>query len=132
MIVFDDVFRARLLDLLVWRRDVRRFRAEALPPETLERLTHIGCLAPSVGLSQPWRFAIVDDPARRHAISPTCSRIATRRRSRRIREIVLFAMPSLGWQRSRRRPLKTPGLGSPRGSLPSGYDLSRPACGRLS
>ena len=36
---------------------------------TLERLIHIACLSPSVGLSQPWRFVIVDDPARRRAIA---------------------------------------------------------------
>ena len=32
---FDDAFRARLRDLLVWRRDVRRFRRDPLPPGTL-------------------------------------------------------------------------------------------------
>src|SRR6202035_488590 len=62
---FDDDFRARLHDLLVWRRDVRRFRTDPLPAGTLERLIEIACLAPSVGLSQPWRFIVVDDPARR-------------------------------------------------------------------
>jgi 5,6-dimethylbenzimidazole synthase len=62
---FDDAFRARLRDLLVWRRDVRRFRRETLPPGTVERLIQLACLAPSVGLSQPWRFVIVDDPAHR-------------------------------------------------------------------
>jgi 5,6-dimethylbenzimidazole synthase len=65
---FDDAFRARLRDLLVWRRDVRRFRREALPSGTLERLIQLACLAPSVGLSQPWRFVIVDDPAHRLAV----------------------------------------------------------------
>jgi 5,6-dimethylbenzimidazole synthase len=65
---FDDVFRAHLRDLLIWRRDVRRFRTEALPPGTIERLIDLACLAPSVGLSQPWRFVIVDDPARRRAV----------------------------------------------------------------
>ncbi len=29
---FDDAFRARLLELFCWRRDVRRFRTEPLPP----------------------------------------------------------------------------------------------------
>ena len=62
---FDDHFRLRLRDLFVWRRDVRRFRRDALPAGTLERLIEIACLAPSVGLSQPWRFVVVDDPARR-------------------------------------------------------------------
>jgi 5,6-dimethylbenzimidazole synthase len=65
---FDDAFRAKLRDLLIWRRDVRRFRSEPLPPGTLERLIELACLAPSVGLSQPWRFVIVDDPERRRAV----------------------------------------------------------------
>jgi 5,6-dimethylbenzimidazole synthase len=65
---FDDAFRARLRELLTWRRDVRRFRRDALPRGTLERLIELACLAPSVGLSQPWRFVIVDTPACRAAI----------------------------------------------------------------
>jgi 5,6-dimethylbenzimidazole synthase len=65
---FDDAFRARLRDLLVWRRDVRCFRRDPLPAGTLERLIHLACLAPSVGLSQPWRFVVVDDPVRRAAV----------------------------------------------------------------
>ena len=65
---FDDAFRARLRELLTWRRDVRRFRRDALPRGTLEHLIDLACLAPSVGLSQPWRFVIVDTPACRAAI----------------------------------------------------------------
>jgi 5,6-dimethylbenzimidazole synthase len=65
---FDDAFRARLRELLIWRRDVRRFRSTPLPAGTLERLIETACLAPSVGLSQPWRFVIVDDPERRRAV----------------------------------------------------------------
>jgi len=69
MITFDNGFRTRLIELFTWRRDVRRFRPDPLPPQTLERLIHIACLSPSVGLSQPWRFVMVDDPARRRAIA---------------------------------------------------------------
>jgi 5,6-dimethylbenzimidazole synthase len=58
---FDDGFRARLRDLLVWRRDVRRFRSDPLPDGAVEALLDLACLAPSVGLSQPWRFVIVED-----------------------------------------------------------------------
>lgn len=47
---------------------MRRFRPDPLPPGTFERLVEIACLAPSVGLSEPWRFVAVDDPARRDAI----------------------------------------------------------------
>jgi 5,6-dimethylbenzimidazole synthase len=65
---FDGAFRARLLDLFSWRRDVRRFRAEPLPLGMLERFIEIACLAPSVGLSQPWRFVIVGDSGRRQAV----------------------------------------------------------------
>ena len=65
---FDAAFRARLRDLLIWRRDVRRFRPDSLPAGTLESLIELACLAPSVGLSQPWRFVIVEDPARRAAV----------------------------------------------------------------
>jgi 5,6-dimethylbenzimidazole synthase len=57
-----------LRELIAWRRDVRRFRHEALPSGTLERLIEWACLAPSVGLSQPWRFVIVEDAERRAAI----------------------------------------------------------------
>ncbi len=65
---FGEAFRASLLDLFVWRRDVRRFKREALPKGTIDRLIEIACLAPSVGFSQPWRFVLVDSPGRREAI----------------------------------------------------------------
>lgn len=71
---FDEAFRARFLDLLRWRRDVRRFRPDPLPPGTLERLIALACLAPSVGLSQPWRFVVVDSPERRQAVRASFER----------------------------------------------------------
>lgn len=68
MVEFDDAFRRQLRELFVWRRDVRRFRSDALPRGTVERLIETACLSPSVGLSQPWRFVTVDDAARRQAV----------------------------------------------------------------
>jgi 5,6-dimethylbenzimidazole synthase len=65
---FDDAFTARLVDLFTWRRDVRHFQTDALPPGLLARLLNIARLAPSVGLSEPWRFVTVDDPHRRAAV----------------------------------------------------------------
>ncbi len=65
---FDEAFQAQLLDLFRWRRDVRRFRRDAIPDETLRHLLEVAALAPSVGLCQPWRFVTVDDPARRAAV----------------------------------------------------------------
>ena len=65
---FDPAFRSHLQALLTWRRDVRRFRRDPLPEGTIKRLIGLACLAPSVGLSQPWRFVLVDLPARRAAV----------------------------------------------------------------
>jgi 5,6-dimethylbenzimidazole synthase len=66
--IFDPAFRARLRELLVWRRDVRRFRRDPLPAETMARLIETAALAPSVGLSQPWRFVLVETAVRRAAV----------------------------------------------------------------
>jgi 5,6-dimethylbenzimidazole synthase len=65
---FDQRFRATLLELFRWRRDVRHFRPDPVPPGLLDELLEVACLAPSVGLSQPWRFVTVDDPTRRAAV----------------------------------------------------------------
>ncbi|HEV2098997.1 MAG TPA: 5,6-dimethylbenzimidazole synthase [Stellaceae bacterium] len=65
---FDQPFRERLRELLAWRRDVRRFRRAPLPRGVLDRLIELAALAPSVGLSQPWRFVVVDDPACREEV----------------------------------------------------------------
>jgi len=78
---FGPDFRASLLDLLKWRRDVRRFKPTPLPAGMIDRLIAIACLSPSVGLSEPWRFAIVDDKERRAAIRACfeeCNRDALR------------------------------------------------------
>jgi len=65
---FTADFRAQLIELFKWRRDVRQFKTDPLRDGTLERLASIASLAPSVGLSEPWRFVLVDDPSRREAI----------------------------------------------------------------
>jgi 5,6-dimethylbenzimidazole synthase len=68
MVAFDEAFRQKLHELFVWRRDVRRFRRDTLPEGTIERLIETVCLSPSVGLSQPWRFVIVEKAATRQAV----------------------------------------------------------------
>ncbi|MFB3150195.1 MAG: 5,6-dimethylbenzimidazole synthase [Alphaproteobacteria bacterium] len=71
---FDDDFAARLEELLIWRRDVRRFRPDPLPDGVLDELLRLMTLAPSVGNSQPWRLVTVDDPERRSAIAANFER----------------------------------------------------------
>ena len=66
--IFDRGFHERLLELFRWRRDVRHFRAEPVPAALLEQVIAVASLAPSVGLSEPWRLVMVDDPARRAAV----------------------------------------------------------------
>ena len=65
---FDAAFRAQLRDLVLWRRDVRRFRTDPVPRERVDALLELASHAPSVGLSQPWRFVYVDSPDRRLAV----------------------------------------------------------------
>jgi 5,6-dimethylbenzimidazole synthase len=66
--IFDDAFRVQLTSLFRWRRDVRHFLRDPVPGPVLDELLEMASLAPSVGLSQPWRFVTVDDPARRAAV----------------------------------------------------------------
>lgn len=65
---FDSTFRHAFADLLRWRRDVRRFRPDPLPDGLLADLLDLCALAPSVGLSQPWRFVLVEEDRRRAAV----------------------------------------------------------------
>lgn len=65
---FGPDFTAAFRDLVLWRRDVRRFRTDAVPEALIARLIGLACHAPSVGNCQPWRFVLVDDLARREAV----------------------------------------------------------------
>lgn len=58
--------REALYDVIGARRDIRRFRPDALDEELLLRVIAAAHAAPSVGHSQPWRFVIVQDPATRN------------------------------------------------------------------
>ena len=66
--VFDEAFRARFRDLVLWRRDVRRFKADPVARERIDALLEVASHAPSVGLSQPWRFVHVVSPDKRAAV----------------------------------------------------------------
>lgn len=71
---FDEAFRGQLSELFRWRRDVRRFKPDAIPTETIERLVHEASLSPSVGYSQPWRFVNVCTQERRDAVTASFER----------------------------------------------------------
>ena len=71
---FDERFKKQFAELVRWRRDVRRFRTTPVDPSLIERLLSLAVHAPSVGLSQPWRFVLVESPERRAAISENFAR----------------------------------------------------------
>jgi len=71
---FDKSFLADLHDLLIWRRDVRRFCTRPIPSELIDDLLDAVQLAPSVGNSQPWRFVQVESDAARAAIRESFQR----------------------------------------------------------
>ncbi|MCO5997864.1 5,6-dimethylbenzimidazole synthase [Actinoallomurus sp. WRP9H-5] len=59
---------ADIYDLIHRRRDVRaEFTGAPIPEEVLHRILTAAHAAPSVGLSQPWDFILVRDPAVRRA-----------------------------------------------------------------
>lgn len=66
--IFDAAFRGSLRRLLLWRRDVRRFRKAPVDAGLLQEILEQACLAPSVGNSQPWRFVVVESAERRAAV----------------------------------------------------------------
>ncbi|WP_296988456.1 5,6-dimethylbenzimidazole synthase [Thalassospira sp. UBA1131] len=72
--VFDQAFQKQFINLLLWRRDVRRFRTDPIPKRDIDDLIKEACLAPSVGNCQPWRFVKVNDPKRRKSIRDSFER----------------------------------------------------------
>jgi len=65
---FSDQFRSEFQRLVRVRRDVRRFQPTGLDSEVLRELLQAAHTAPSVGLSQPWRFVLVEAAASRDAV----------------------------------------------------------------
>ena len=65
---FGPRFQAEFESLLAWRRDVRRFRTDAVPDVLIDELIDLTVYAPSVGNCQPTRFVRIDDFSRRNSI----------------------------------------------------------------
>ncbi len=66
---FSQDFRAGLHDLMRWRRDVRHFRTDPVDEALVRQCLDTFSLAPSVGLSEPWRILRVSsDTARAKTI----------------------------------------------------------------
>ncbi|HTW99671.1 MAG TPA: 5,6-dimethylbenzimidazole synthase [Acidimicrobiales bacterium] len=75
----DDA--AAVYGAMLARRDVRRFRSDAVPEDVLRRVLRAAHAAPSVGHSQPWRFIIVREPDTRDRASLCAEREQLRQAS---------------------------------------------------
>lgn len=64
---FNPDFQTGLIDLMRWRRDVRRFRTDPVDEALLRQCLDTFLLAPSVGLSEPWRVIRVESDTARAA-----------------------------------------------------------------
>lgn len=64
---FSNDFRDQLDLLMRLRRDVRRFRTDPVDEAALSRCLSVFGLAPSVGLSEPWRILRLESDAARDA-----------------------------------------------------------------
>ena len=64
---FAPDFQTGLTDLMRWRRDVRRFRTDPVDEAVLQACLDTFLLAPSVGLSEPWRILRVESDTARAA-----------------------------------------------------------------
>lgn len=65
---FDAAFRKSFRDLILWRRDVRRFCRDPIDRGLIHSLLELASHAPSVGHCQPWRFVLVESPDLREAV----------------------------------------------------------------
>ncbi len=64
-LAFSSDWREGVYQAIYRRRDVRRFRPDPVPSETLARLLKAAHHAPSVGFMQPWNFIVIASRATR-------------------------------------------------------------------
>jgi len=61
--------REAIVSAIKERRSVRRFTKEPVPDESVNRIVESGLWAPSGKNNQPWKFAILRDPALKSALA---------------------------------------------------------------
>jgi F420 biosynthesis protein FbiB-like protein len=58
-----------LLETIVARRSIRRYRPDPVPRAVIESLLRAAIWAPSAHNRQPWRFCVVETPAQRESLA---------------------------------------------------------------
>lgn len=71
---FNQTEQKLVLELLHARRDVRgnKFLDKAIDPEHIDIILEAAAAAPSVGLSQPWKFLLIDDANIKEQVHKNC------------------------------------------------------------
>ncbi|HWY87814.1 MAG TPA: 5,6-dimethylbenzimidazole synthase [Gemmataceae bacterium] len=65
---FSEAEKASVYRAIAERRDIRRFRPDPVPMDTLVRILEAAHHAPSVGFMQPWNFIIIRERSRRELV----------------------------------------------------------------
>jgi 5,6-dimethylbenzimidazole synthase len=79
---FSPEERATLRRIIGSRRDVRKFRSDPIPEESLWRMLEAAHAAPSVGFSQPWDFILIDSREIRQSIHDNFVAVNEREKNR--------------------------------------------------
>jgi coenzyme F420-0:L-glutamate ligase/coenzyme F420-1:gamma-L-glutamate ligase len=64
-----DMPHTSLLDTIMQRRSIRQYRPEPVAREVIENVLTAATWAPSAHNRQPWRFAVVEDVARKEQLA---------------------------------------------------------------
>jgi len=66
---FSMESKAAIYEVMYRRRDIRHFRPEPLPEETLAVILQAAHHAPSVGFMQPWNFVLIREQSTKEQVS---------------------------------------------------------------
>jgi len=64
-----NAVRTHVLDTILQRRSIRRYRADAVPRDVIETLLTAAIWAPSAHNRQPGRFAVIDNQPRKEILA---------------------------------------------------------------
>jgi nitroreductase len=63
-------------ELVVKRRSIRKFKADAIAEQLINKVLEAGRWAPSAGNFQPWRFVVITDAGVKGRIAQNCTRFS--------------------------------------------------------
>src|SRR3989304_5021470 len=66
--LFGDIFMQDILDVMTSRKSIRRYKADPVPDEMLDKILESARWAPTGENYQPWRFIVVRDQETRNKI----------------------------------------------------------------